>query len=86
MQNNYPVVLDNVECKEDGSGKSQCSYSTEPNCKKSEDVVLHCGSDEQCSQAAFSFYTVDRNNNKTTNGSGLLIAARSFYQEVRDLF
>ena len=82
VQANYSVVLDNVECREDLSGEGHCSYSIEPNCKHSEDIFLHCGSEAQCSRAAFMFYTVDRNGEKTTNGSGLLIAARSFYEEV----
>ena len=78
VQNSYPIVLDNVECTADG----QCSYATEPNCKHSEDIFIYCGSEEQCNQAAFSFYTVDAEGVKTTNGSGLLIASRSLHAGV----
>ena len=78
VQNGYPIVLDNVECTGDG----QCSYATEPNCKHSEDIFIYCGSEDQCNQAAFSFYTVDAEGVRTTNGSGLLIASRSLHAGV----
>ncbi|KAL5253796.1 hypothetical protein ACHWQZ_G013538 [Mnemiopsis leidyi] len=75
VQNQYPIVLDNVECTSDG----QCSYTTEANCKHSEDIFLYCGSERECNQAAFTFYTVDTAGVRTTNGSGLLIASRSMH-------
>ena len=82
MQEQHEIVLDNVECEEDAEGTGHCSYSVEPNCKHVEDILLFCGTVEQCNKPAFTFYTVDRNNQRTSNGSGLLIASRSFYQGV----
>ena len=86
VQEAYDIVLDNVECEEDSTGQAQCSYSVEPNCKHSEDIFLFCGSEEECTQPAFKFYTINSDGVKTSNGSGLLIAARSFHEDVRILF
>ena len=42
LQENFPIVLDDVECTDENSGFASCTSETIHNCGHDEDVFLTC--------------------------------------------
>eukprot|EP00116_Pleurobrachia_bachei_P019063 sb/3479325/ len=71
---NFTAVLDDVQCSNNATSFSDCSYVTYHDCSYYENVYLVCST--RVINDGLSFYVVDEHGKQIVNGLGLLIAHR----------